>query len=414
MVSRNPVGWANRLLEVGLVLLVGYTVCQLIRAHVCERYRIPSPSMEPTLHGEAALGDLVLVNKTGWWAASPEPFDLVVFRSATPGKHHIVKRVAAIGKCDVRLVRGDLWVSDQAGELQRIQKDPLLYQDLRIDLFRHGTGPCQQTLEDFAYLPPTASSVSPMGVVELGPARPRVSQIVTDLQPNFRRPEGAGMTTFVPGFIATHKGLDDSFLNPVGKRYWEGRNYYADVGIEMQVTPSPGVDALVFLHEYRDHDVAVIWERSGELRTVVDGVVGESVANHLFSDGTMDLAFGHLDGRIFLTRNDEVVLLQDVTMPSHRKALRANGLQFGFCGTGKVSIPQLTVFRDLAATPVGGSFGQGDGIYHVPVGHMFLLGDNAHDSQDSRTTLGTVSVDRLVGQLIGILSPWARARPFER
>ena len=410
----NKFRWLSRSLELGVILMVGYVVCQLIRVHLCERYRIPSPSMEPTLHGSADSGDLVLVNKTSWWGATPEPFDMVVFRSAVPGEHHIVKRVAAVGSCDVRLARGDLWVSDAAGQLKRVEKDPLRYRDLRIDLFRHGGGVCQQTLEEFVHLPPGGSSVAKDGSISLEPADASLVRILDDLQPERRRPAGSGMVAFVPGFMATHKGLDDSFLGPAGQRLWEGRNYYADIGCDLLVQASPGVEALVFMHEYRDQDQAVLWERSGDVRLVVDGVLGEAVANEPFDQEPMHLEFGYLAGRLFLIRDARLVFEQPIPMPEHRKARRSNGLQVGVCGSGAVSIRRLTVFRDLAATPVGGSFGLGGGNYHVPEGHMFLLGDNGHNSTDSRTTMQMVSVDRLVGRPIGILSPLARQRYFER
>jgi len=405
----------SRLLEVVLVLVVGYLVCHLIRLHLCERYRIPSPSMAPTLHGDKVAGDLVLVNKVSWWNSVPEPFDLVVFRSEVPGEHHVVKRVAAVGNCEVRLARGDLWVSNPSGELKRVRKDPLAHRDLRIDLFRHGGGgPCQQTLEEFVHLPPGGSSVAEGGRIDLGPARPALAQVFTDLQPELRRPPDSGMVTFVPGFLATYKGLDDSFLGPAGQRLWEARNYYADIGLEIELSVLPGVEALVFVHEYRDHDLVVVWERSGDLRLVVDGAVGEASANRPFSNEMMRLSFGYLDGRVFLTRDAEVVLLQTAAMPEQRKARRANGLQFGVCGSGGVSIQRITVFRDLAASSVGGAFGRGDGTYHVPDRHMFLLGDNGHDSSDSRSTMRMVSLDRLIGRPVGILSPSSRARYFKR
>lgn len=407
--------WISRSLEVVVVLMVGFLVCHLIRLHLCERYRIPSPSMEPTLHGDPHAGDLVLVNKTSWWNSTPAPFDLVVFRSTVVGEHHVVKRVAAVGNCDIRLARGDLWVSNQAGELERVHKDPVAHRDLRIDLFRHGGGgPCQQTLEEFVHLPPGGSSVGEDGRIDLGPARPAIAQVFTDLQPNRRRPPDSGMVTFIPGFMATHKGLDDSFLGAAGQRRWEARNYYADVGLEMELEALPGVEALVFVHEYRDHDLAVVWERSGDLRLVVDGVVGKVSANHPLATKPMRLSFGYLDGRLFLTRDGEVVLLMAAPMPEHRKARRTNGLQFGVCGSGGVSIRRFSVFRDLAAVPVGGAFGGADGTYHVPDRHMFLLGDNGHDSSDSRTTMGMVSLDRLIGRPMAILSPSSRARYFER
>jgi len=406
--------WLSRSLELAVILVVGYAVCQLIRLHLCERYRIPTPSMEPTLHGSVDSGDLVLVNKTGWWVSTPEPFDLVVFRSTVQGEHHIVKRVAAIGSCDIRLARGDLWVSDAAGELKRVEKDPLGHRDLRIDLFRYGGGPCQQTLEEFVHLPPGGSPAGEDGSIELGPARTSLEQVLEDLQPGRRRPPGSGMVAFVPGFMATHKGLDDSFLGPAGQRQWEGRNYYADIGCELLAEVSAGVEALVLMHEYRDQDLALLWERSGEVRLVVDGVAGEVAAHERFDEGPMHLEFGYLDGRLFLIRDGRLILLKAVPMPDHRKARRNNGLQVGVCGAGEIAIRRLTVFRDLAASSVGGAFGRGDGSYHVPDRHMFLLGDNGHNSTDSRTTMQTVSLDRLVGRPIGILSPMGRARYFER
>ena len=51
-----------------------------------------------------------------------------------------------------------------------------------------------------------------------------------------------------------------------------------------------------------------------------------------------------------------------------------------------------------------------------PVGDPFgaHLGDNPHDSMDSRGVLGSVPVSRLIGRPAAILAPSNRARFFVR
>jgi signal peptidase I len=92
--SKNKKGvireWAESILVAVLLALI-------VRTFVVEAKKIPTGSMEPTLHGDTRNGDRVLVNKFIYRFREPQRGEIVVFRSyITPGKKNYIKRL--IGK----------------------------------------------------------------------------------------------------------------------------------------------------------------------------------------------------------------------------------------------------------------------------------------------------------------------------
>lgn len=87
-------------------------VALLIRWPIAEPFRIPSGSMEPTLHGDERLGrgDRVFVNKwiygvrypfmnkRIWYGEAPKRWDIVVFKAVEPNAQHptLVKRIVGM------------------------------------------------------------------------------------------------------------------------------------------------------------------------------------------------------------------------------------------------------------------------------------------------------------------------------
>ena len=128
--TRNPVDRLTRRLPRGLrvtvdwiVTIVGaVAIVLLVKAFVVNPYRIPSSSMEPTLHCarpgnecEARFSDRVLANRFVYHFRSPKRGEIIVFR--TPPKAcgvggTFVKRIIGLPgeKLEVRLIRGDGYV----------------------------------------------------------------------------------------------------------------------------------------------------------------------------------------------------------------------------------------------------------------------------------------------------------------
>lgn len=121
-------------------LLIAVGLALLIRWPVAEPYKIPSGSMEPTLHGDPGFlkGDRIFVNKHHygvrfpfngfripftsidtwytekrlWKGAKPERWDIVVFKAAEAGvdKHTLVKRVVGLPGESVHIEDGKIWI----------------------------------------------------------------------------------------------------------------------------------------------------------------------------------------------------------------------------------------------------------------------------------------------------------------
>jgi len=128
-------------------LLIAVGLALVIRWVFAEPFRIPSGSMEPTLHGEPAIfrGDRVFVNKLVyglryplngvrvwfttfrieyaskrvWQRAGPQRWDIVVFKSAEPKAKNttLVKRVVGLPGERIHIANGKVYANGEPLEL---------------------------------------------------------------------------------------------------------------------------------------------------------------------------------------------------------------------------------------------------------------------------------------------------------
>lgn len=111
----------------------------MIRWAVAEPYRIPSGSMEPTLHGDPRFGrgDRVFVNKWVyglrypfmnkriWYGKAPERWDLVVFKTVEEDAVHktLVKRIVGMPGEHVQIRDGRVYADGEPLELPSEMSD---------------------------------------------------------------------------------------------------------------------------------------------------------------------------------------------------------------------------------------------------------------------------------------------------
>lgn len=114
-------------------LFFALALATLIRWPIAEPYRIPSGSMETTLHGDPAFGkgDRVFVNKwiygvrypfmnkRIWYGAAPQRWDIVVFKSVEPDAEHptLVKRIVGMPGDRIQIRGGKVYVNNEPLEI---------------------------------------------------------------------------------------------------------------------------------------------------------------------------------------------------------------------------------------------------------------------------------------------------------
>jgi len=78
--AATPKKKTSLLKELPILLIIAFGLAVFIKSFLFQAFFIPSPSMEPTLHGCAGCaGDRVLVNKIVYYVDDPQPGDIVVF-----------------------------------------------------------------------------------------------------------------------------------------------------------------------------------------------------------------------------------------------------------------------------------------------------------------------------------------------
>ncbi|MCC6671241.1 MAG: hypothetical protein IT458_09275 [Planctomycetes bacterium] len=400
--------------------VVGLTVFHLIRSHLLERYLVPSGSMEPTLFGDPETGDLVLVDKTAWWRCEPQALDLVVVRNPAEGRQgHLVKRMVWKNHGYVAIRDGDLYTGSAAHALRRLQKDPVADRSLRVSWFRW-PAPGHEALERVFRVGESGATIEG-GALVLPPGAASLEALTREMEPMRRRARLRQVPPdpYLPGHLATRGAVDTSFLDQEGRRRFVARAFDRDIGLAFECVPQAGCAGLSLVLEHQGIAYGFAYDASGTvLRLEAGATLGAAMRLPPLRPGAaVRIAFGHLDGRLFVTvgdRHDAKILVDSEVPPRHEgegpRPPFENLLHVGAAG-GAVTLRSIEVFHDLYYKSDAGPYGRGTAPYEVGDGEMFLLGDNTFDSTDSRMRAhGQFPLRDLVGRPLAVIAPLRRAR----
>ncbi len=400
--------------EVFPVVLVAFLVFQLIRVHLCERYLVPSRSMEPTLHGDPQRGDLVLVDKTAWWWKAPQRFDLVVVRNPDQvGGNLLVKRLVSGGGDYVewlKLDQGDIFVSRTSSRFDRVVKQPSAFHDMRVTAFELLGSASEAEVFEFVHRDRKTIEVDGGAIHVLPHSGDLRVQMTAEKQRE--RFSGQKPDLYLPGFLSSAQEFDAGFVDADGISHNRFTRTVRDIGFEVDCTLDAGCERLFLVIEHLEVYYGIEYSRAGEgLITVMGVPQAEPFRGPSLPEGErFGFAFGYLDGHLFMEIDGQVgevlhrrLEVPDDTVKMHRAGPRfANLLHMGFEGGG-VRIWRLRGFHDVFYMP------SRDHVYRIEPEQIFLLGDNTFDSKDSRVRVTKPFVqDDLVGRPVALIAPWKR------
>ncbi len=177
-----------RTLEYVEAVVVALIMALILREFFMEAFKIPTPSMAPTLRGQERLGDRILVDKFIYQVRPPRRWEIIVFRYPLNLNTNYIKRLVGLPGEAVWIVDGDIWIN---GRIER--KLPALQEDLWISLFPECRDPYGAMGDEFG--PPgrfeTPGGESPStGTWEAAPGSGRSARLRYAFQPDARTSMG--------------------------------------------------------------------------------------------------------------------------------------------------------------------------------------------------------------------------------
>jgi signal peptidase I len=390
------------LLYDGPPLAVVVAVLLLVRWQVVQAYNIPTKSMEPTLHGEDARPDFILVDKTAYLRREPERFEIAVFYPPTVAgrereedaerfedRSAFVKRIVGIGPETLEFRGGDV-VAD--GVLRR--RPPAVEDAMMVPLYdlaadvrelarRSRLAPVGSLLFDESWAPREGRWGLESGGMEAypGPGGEARVAFLRDLNNSYAEPDG---------YVAIH-GTPAGDLEARLLATAEGPA--TAVGIDLLEGAGDGEER----HRLRlgpgGMEVA-----SGELRWTLPSV-------RLPAGRPAEIRFRNVDDRLTAWVDGERVLHEDLPERAVRpKEPARGGVELVVLG-GRARLSRVRILRDIVYTDSRNT----SGPRTIPAGTLFMCGDNTGNSHDSRVW-GPVDRDDLVGSPFWIVWPPARAK----
>lgn len=97
-------------------ILIAFIIAMIARTFIVQAFKIPTKSMEPTLHGDPRYGDRVLVNKFAYHTHKPQRGDIIVFKTVNiPGldfRKDYIKRLAGLPGESIEIKQGKIYIND--------------------------------------------------------------------------------------------------------------------------------------------------------------------------------------------------------------------------------------------------------------------------------------------------------------
>jgi signal peptidase I len=95
-------------------MITVFILAMIIRTFVFCPFKIPTKSMEPTLHGDPSNGDKIFVTRFSYYFDDPKRGDIVVFKTrhidGLDGRKDFIKRLVGLPGETLAIKNGRLWI----------------------------------------------------------------------------------------------------------------------------------------------------------------------------------------------------------------------------------------------------------------------------------------------------------------
>ncbi len=349
-------------------LVMAVVVALLFKYFILEISKIPSGSMQPTLMGspEARVFDRVLVDKLSLRFRDPKRFEIVVFKHPLERSRVMVKRLVGMPDEELKIEFGDLWVRPSGSETWSIVRRP---ESVQEEMWR-ALEPDGKRSSWSVVRGGKDWKNSGRDVVARGEGRLR-----------FRADSGPITDRFSDGY-------PPSLMGAISPSHPElGRTPVGDVRVSGEVRALSGTERFVIeltegrrTYEFRVPGPAAPADEAAEIRVRDSADSTERVERaagvRLAADRRVAFAAENLDDRLTLALDGEAVLALDIEPSARQEAT----ITLGIDGAGG-ELEGLEVERDIHYLPPEGMT---TWTVAIPPGHYVMIGDNTHDSADSR------------------------------
>ncbi len=365
------------LIHNGRSLLLIFAVVILVRWQVVAAYHIPTKSMEPTLHGDPANGDMILVNKLHYRLYAPDRWEIAVFDRDGEDKS-LVKRIVALPGEEIDIRDGDLFIDGAVARKPRQVQEALLvpvYADGR-DLLSETEGEERGGLQAFTQLGQWTES-----------------------------PEGWLGTPGEPGQASL--AYDGRIYDDYPGGYPRADEVVGDLVLSLRVTPRAGATLVgaVLRERAEEYELRVPVGAEGDAVLLLDQEeVARARGLRLRPGEERALRFANVDDRLSVEVDGTEVMVAEVRPATGKDEDREPSAEFGVAG-GPALFRRVTLERDIFYRPQS----RQPLPFRVPADHCFVLGDNSGNSEDSRSW-GALPLRNLIGRPMVVFWPPARVK----
>jgi signal peptidase I len=353
-----------------------------LKAFIVEAYKIPSGSMQPTLMGMPAPGDVVasrsggpppavndriLVDKASYKFRDPRRWEVVVFRYPLKRTQNFVKRLVGMPGEQFRIYAGDIWTRAESGDPWQVERRPRAVQE---NHWRPAAVP-EGARQPWTLTRGSGWSLAGDSILSAGDGAVRFGEGAAVLDLYFDGyPEA--VRTDLPARHPTKERL-----HPVGDLRLSGslRPSAQTRSVTLVLSEGPRRYSFTLLGPAGEGELpAIRVEPANALAPAsVGGEELSRAAPQLRADRRVEFAVENLDDRLTFRVDGEEVAAVEVLAATDQQSGVAIEVQ-----GGAVQFEDLLVERDIYY------FSDRETEFVIPPGQYLMLGDNTLNSSDGR------------------------------